>query len=175
MCDVHGADPVYPPSLYRAVSYASTLGVPVYILENGMPCAQDDDRRKDWIDGCLAEARTPSSAVQTPELGRFFWNLHQCVEGSHSIQFVHNSVLELSDILLGHIWRRQDTSEYVQHVVSASCLASLPALEAQRDAQASCNEEGEQARMEGVLWPPRHMLRAVSADGLCAWIGRWRS
>ncbi len=52
-----GADPVYPPSLYRAVSYASTLGVPVYILENGMPCAQDDDRRKDWIDGCLAEAR----------------------------------------------------------------------------------------------------------------------
>lgn len=71
MCDVHGADPVYPPSLYRAVSYASTLGVPVYILENGMPCAQDDDRRKDWIDGCLAEARTPSSAVQTPEMGRF--------------------------------------------------------------------------------------------------------
>ena len=34
---VPGADPVYPPSLYRAVSYASTLGVPVYILENGMP------------------------------------------------------------------------------------------------------------------------------------------
>ena len=34
---VLAADPVYPPSLYRAVSYASTLGVPVYILENGMP------------------------------------------------------------------------------------------------------------------------------------------
>jgi beta-glucosidase/6-phospho-beta-glucosidase/beta-galactosidase len=51
------ADPVYPPSLYRAVSYASTLGVPVYILENGMPSAQDDERRTEWIDGCLAEVR----------------------------------------------------------------------------------------------------------------------
>ena len=36
-CVLLCADPVYPPSLYRAVSYASTLGVPVYILENGMP------------------------------------------------------------------------------------------------------------------------------------------
>ena len=53
MCGI--ADPVYPPSLYRAVSYASTLGVPVYILENGMPAAKDDERRTEWIDGCLAE------------------------------------------------------------------------------------------------------------------------
>jgi hypothetical protein len=49
------ADPVYPPSLYRAVSYVSTLGVPVYILENGMPSKQDDERRTEWIDGCMAE------------------------------------------------------------------------------------------------------------------------
>ncbi len=55
------ADPVYPPSLYRAVSYASTLGVPVYILENGMPCREDDDRRKEWIDGCLAEVHSSLS------------------------------------------------------------------------------------------------------------------
>lgn len=51
------ADPVYPPSLYKAISYASTLGVPVYILENGMPCKEDDSRRSDWINGCLAEVR----------------------------------------------------------------------------------------------------------------------
>jgi len=49
------ADPVYPPSLYRAVSYVSTLGVPVYILENGMPSKADDERRTEWIDGCMAE------------------------------------------------------------------------------------------------------------------------
>ena len=46
---------MYPPSLYRAVSYVSTLGVPVYILENGMPAKQDDERRTEWIDGCMAE------------------------------------------------------------------------------------------------------------------------
>jgi len=51
------ADPVYPPSLYKAISYASTLGVPVYILENGMPSKEDDSRRSDWINGCLAEVR----------------------------------------------------------------------------------------------------------------------
>ena len=53
------ADPVYPPSLYRAVSYVSTLGVPVYILENGMPSKQDDERRTEWIDGCMAEVGSP--------------------------------------------------------------------------------------------------------------------
>lgn len=51
------ADPVYPPSLYKAISYASTLGVPVYILENGMPAKEDDSRRSDWINGCLNEVR----------------------------------------------------------------------------------------------------------------------
>ena len=51
------ADPVYPPSLYKAISYASTLGVPVYILENGMPSKEDDSRRSDWINGCLAEVQ----------------------------------------------------------------------------------------------------------------------
>ncbi len=54
-CCLEYADPVYPPSLYRAVSYVSTLGVPVYILENGMPAKEDDERRTEWIDGCMAE------------------------------------------------------------------------------------------------------------------------
>ena len=65
-CACPCADPVYPPSLYRAVSYASTLGVPVYILENGMPCAQDDERRTEWIDGCLAEARRACLGTPPP-------------------------------------------------------------------------------------------------------------
>ena len=55
MCCLECADPVYPPSLYRAVSYVSTLGVPVYILENGMPAKEDDERRTEWIDGCMTE------------------------------------------------------------------------------------------------------------------------
>lgn len=57
------ADPVYPPSLYRAVSYVSTLGVPVYILENGMPAKQDDERRTEWIDGCMAEVGPPENLL----------------------------------------------------------------------------------------------------------------
>ena len=55
------ADPVYPPSLYKAISYASTLGVPVYILENGMPAKEDDNRRSDWINGYLNEVRATRS------------------------------------------------------------------------------------------------------------------
>lgn len=55
----HGADltdmdyPVYPPSLYRSISYASTLGLPIYVMENGIPGTKDDPKRKEWIDGCL--------------------------------------------------------------------------------------------------------------------------
>jgi len=45
--------PVYPPSLYRSISYASTLGVPIYIMENGIPGPPDDPKRKEWIVGCL--------------------------------------------------------------------------------------------------------------------------
>ncbi|CAL8471442.1 g10984 [Coccomyxa elongata] len=66
--------PVYPPSLYRAVSYASTLGVPVYILENGMPCREDDDRRKEWIDGCLAEVEKLIDDGYDVR-GYFYWTL----------------------------------------------------------------------------------------------------
>ena len=47
--------PVYPPSLYRAISYVSTLGVPIYIMENGIPAAKDDPSRKRWIVGCLQQ------------------------------------------------------------------------------------------------------------------------
>lgn len=50
--------PVYPPSLYRSISYASTLGVPVYIMENGIPAAKDDPSRRKWISGCLQQARS---------------------------------------------------------------------------------------------------------------------
>lgn len=45
--------PVYPPSLYRSISYASTLELPIYIMENGIPGTKDDPKRKEWIDGCL--------------------------------------------------------------------------------------------------------------------------
>ncbi|KAK9814269.1 hypothetical protein WJX72_003165 [[Myrmecia] bisecta] len=47
--------PVYPPSLYRSITYASQLGVPVYVMENGMPSEEDDERREEWINGCLGE------------------------------------------------------------------------------------------------------------------------
>ena len=63
------ADPVYPPSLYKAISYASTLGVPVYILENGMPSKEDDSRRSDWINGCLAEVQLCNRAVRSRVYG----------------------------------------------------------------------------------------------------------
>lgn len=37
----------------RSISYASTLGVPIYIMENGIPGPPDDPKRKEWIVGCL--------------------------------------------------------------------------------------------------------------------------
>lgn len=46
---------MYPPSLYRSISYASTLGVPIYIMENGIPAAKDDPSRRRWIEGCLQQ------------------------------------------------------------------------------------------------------------------------
>lgn len=51
--------PYYPPSLYRAISYSSSLGVPVYVTENGMACAEDNDDRTEWINGNLAQAGCP--------------------------------------------------------------------------------------------------------------------
>ena len=45
--------PSYPPALYRAISYASSLGVPVYVTENGMPSAEEDGGRSKWIEGYL--------------------------------------------------------------------------------------------------------------------------
>ena len=47
--------PYYPPSLYRAISYASSLGVPVYVTENGMASAEDNNDRTEWINGNLAQ------------------------------------------------------------------------------------------------------------------------
>ena len=49
--------PMYPPSLYRAISYASKLGVPMYITENGCPYTKDTSERTDWINGYLTEVR----------------------------------------------------------------------------------------------------------------------
>ena len=51
---------------HRSISYASTLGVPIYIMENGIPGGPDDPKRKDWIVGCLNTACT--SAAQRRSL-----------------------------------------------------------------------------------------------------------
>ena len=50
--------PMYPPSLYRSISYASKLGVPMYITENGCPYVADTSERTDWINGYLTEVAT---------------------------------------------------------------------------------------------------------------------
>ena len=47
--------PMYPPSLYRAISYASKLGVPMYITENGTPLTEDTAERSEWITGYLEQ------------------------------------------------------------------------------------------------------------------------
>lgn len=49
---------MYPPSLYRSISYASKLGVPMYITENGCPYVADTSERTDWINGYLTEVAT---------------------------------------------------------------------------------------------------------------------
>ena len=45
------------PLLCRAVAYASELGVPIYVTENGIPSKKDDDSREEWINGYLTEVR----------------------------------------------------------------------------------------------------------------------
>ena len=50
--------PSYPPALYRAISYGSSLGVPVYVTENGMPSKEEDGGRADWWDGYLGMVRS---------------------------------------------------------------------------------------------------------------------
>lgn len=47
--------PMYPPSLYRAISYGSKLGVPMYITENGTPLTEDTSERSEWISGYLGQ------------------------------------------------------------------------------------------------------------------------
>ena len=42
---------------HRSISYASTLGLPIYITENGIPAAADDPNRAKWINGCLDAVR----------------------------------------------------------------------------------------------------------------------
>ena len=56
---------MYPPSLYRAISYVSTLGVPIYIMENGIPAPPDDPSRKRWIVGCLQQVGLRSGHAST--------------------------------------------------------------------------------------------------------------
>ena len=51
------------PVTCRSISYASTLGLPVYITENGIPAAADDPNRAKWINGCLDVVRTPFLAA----------------------------------------------------------------------------------------------------------------
>jgi beta-glucosidase/6-phospho-beta-glucosidase/beta-galactosidase len=66
--------PIYPPSIYRAISYASTLGKPIYIMENGMPSSEDNEERKEWIDGYLGQVQ---KAVEDgyDVRGFFYWTL----------------------------------------------------------------------------------------------------
>ena len=45
-------------ALHRSISYASTLGLPIYITENGIPAAADDPNRAKWINGCLDVVRS---------------------------------------------------------------------------------------------------------------------
>lgn len=47
--------PMYPPSLYRAITYGSKLGVPMYITENGTPLTEDTSERSEWINGYLGQ------------------------------------------------------------------------------------------------------------------------
>jgi hypothetical protein len=67
--------PVYPPSLYRAISYVSTLGVPIYIMENGIPTAKDDPSRKRWIMGCLQQVQI---GPQRPSMSLHMPRVHTC-------------------------------------------------------------------------------------------------
>lgn len=56
--------PMFPPSLYRAVTYASKLGVPMYITENGCPYLDDTSERTEWINGYLGEVRPQSKSCR---------------------------------------------------------------------------------------------------------------
>ena len=47
----------------RAVAYASELGVPIYVTENGIPSKKDDDSRREWIDGYLTEVSAGFASV----------------------------------------------------------------------------------------------------------------
>lgn len=66
--------PVYPPSLYRSISYASTLKLPIYIMENGIPGTADDPKRKEWIDGCLDMVKR-AAADGFDVRGFMYWTL----------------------------------------------------------------------------------------------------
>ena len=48
----------------RSISYASTLGKPIYVMENGIPAAADNDQRGKWINGCLEIVRNPPPLPQ---------------------------------------------------------------------------------------------------------------
>lgn len=60
--------PMYPPSLYRAITYASKLGVPMYITENGTPLTEDTEERSEWITGYLEQVGPDQPMAQTSPL-----------------------------------------------------------------------------------------------------------
>lgn len=60
--------PMYPPSLYRAISYGSKLGVPMYITENGTPLTEDTSERSEWISGYLGQVCQCSSKLSVVQL-----------------------------------------------------------------------------------------------------------
>lgn len=70
--------PMYPPSLYRAISYASKLGVPMYITENGTPLTEDTEERSEWITGYLEQVFSFSSIHLLTHV-EFSHNLAACL------------------------------------------------------------------------------------------------
>lgn len=63
--------PMYPPSLFRAIHWASKLGVPMYITENGTPLTEDTAERSEWITGYLEQV-TPAQPF-TGTSNTFSW------------------------------------------------------------------------------------------------------
>jgi len=68
--------PMYPPSLYRAISYGSKLGVPMYITENGTPLTEDTSERSEWISGYLGQVCQCSSKAVSYAVATLYLHTH---------------------------------------------------------------------------------------------------
>lgn len=70
--------PMYPPSLYRAISYGSKLGVPMYITENGTPLTEDTSERSEWISGYLGQVCQCISKLSVVQSLTTYLHTHGC-------------------------------------------------------------------------------------------------